>query len=56
MPGSGERSTMLVLKMHQRHFILPAADSSGAAVTVYDHWLQSVDGGCPLCGTRAWKK
>jgi hypothetical protein len=56
MPGSGEGSTMLVLKMPTHHFILPKVDSAGDAVTVYDHWLADVSSGCPLCGTRAWKK
>ena len=56
LPGSGEKSVMLVLKMPARNFILPKADSAGDAVTVYDHWLADVASGCPLCGTRAWKK
>jgi hypothetical protein len=56
MPGSGERSTMLVLKMHQHHFVLPKADSSGTAVTVKQYLSASVSSGCPLCGCRAWKK
>jgi hypothetical protein len=55
MPGSGDKSAMLVLKMAQRTFILPKADSSGDAVTVYDHWVMDMSG-CPLCGCRAWKK
>jgi hypothetical protein len=53
--GSGERSAMLVLKMHQRNFILPKVDSSGTAVPVMGHWVVSGTG-CPLCHARSWRK